>query len=34
MGITCKLIKDIETIIITEEMAIEVKIMTGIGVGH
>ena len=34
MGITGEVIKDIETIIITEEMAIEVEIMTGMGVGH
>ena len=33
-GITCKVIKDIETIIIIEETVIEVKIMTGTGVGH
>ena len=35
MGIICKVIRDIEIIItITEEMVIEVKIMTGIEVGH
>ena len=34
MGITCKVIKDIETIIIIEEMVIEVKTVTGTGVGH
>ena len=33
-GITHEVIKDIETIIIIEEMVIEVKIMTGTGVGH
>ena len=34
-GITCEVIKDIEIIIIiTEEMVIEVKIMTGTEVGH
>ena len=34
MGITCKVIKDIETVIIIEEMVIEVKILRGTGVGH
>ena len=35
MDIICKVIRDIEIIIkITEEMVIEVKIMTGIEVGH
>ena len=35
MGIICEVIRDIEIIItITEEMVIEVKIMTGIEVGH
>ena len=34
MGITSEVIKDIETIIIIEETVIEVKIMTGTGVGH
>ena len=35
MGITCEVSKDIEIIIIiTEEMVIEVEIMTGTEVGH
>ena len=34
MSITWDVIKDIETIIIIEEMVIEIKIMTGTGVGH
>ena len=35
MGIACKVIKDIEIIIIiSEKIVIEVKIMTGTGVGH
>ena len=34
MGITCKVIQEIETIIIIEETVIEVEIMTGTGVGH
>ena len=34
MGITHEAIRDIETIIITEEMVIEVKITTGTEVGH
>ena len=34
MGITCEVIKDIETIIIIEKMVIEVEIMTGTEVGH
>ena len=33
-GITHKVIKDIETIIIIEEMVIEVETMAGTGVGH
>ena len=35
MGIICEVIRDIEIIkILTEEMIIEVEIMTGTGVGH
>ena len=34
MGITHEVIRDIETIIITEEMVIEVEITTGTEVGH
>ena len=34
MGITCEVIRDIETIIITEETVIEVEILTRTEVGH
>ena len=34
MGTTHEVIKDIGTIIIIEEMVIEVDIMTGTGIGH